>query len=93
MTPGLPANRNGRLLPVVRHAGRRYRTGAANGGHDTEVRFTHARNIPLFISGLRATASGPVMVEKTDSLIGGREDGQSTLLRSRLSWVKRTSVS
>jgi hypothetical protein len=57
------------------------------------VRFTHAKNIPLFISGLREAASGLVMVEKPDSLISGREDGQSTLFRSRLACVKRTSVS
>ena len=59
-------------------------------GHDTEVRFTHARKIPLFISGLREAAFGSVMVEKPDSLIGGREDGQSTLFCSRLACVKET---
>jgi hypothetical protein len=66
---------------------------AAYGGHDAEVRFAHARKILQFISRLREAPSGPVMVEKPDSLIGGREDGQSTLFRFRLACVKRTSVS
>jgi hypothetical protein len=74
---------------LVHHARRLHRPSR---GHDTEVRFTHSGNIPLFISELREAASGRVMVEKPDSLIGGREDGQLSLFRSRIACVKRSSV-